>query len=891
MRKSAKSGAALAVVLLSTAVVATIAASMIALVNTQRQLNLRKELQLQANTVAEAAVDYAYSCLVNDIDIRTLASSSVPSTGSAAFTLPTEAVAFLTSALPTPAGLDAWPSPITISIPEVRVLAPRSAVRYFVDPRDPASANDPNINNWVIERAIPIVAKVQVSAGETTCTAYVEKRIALRDVPLFQHAIFFSGQLQLHRGYRPVGDVHANGPLLINGNSGDQAQYSGFVSSASRMYRGSTMGDDVGGSGADAYGYTKLTLAGDLDFAGGVNPVATNPDGLLIYKERDGTTDIYASLPLNFDSRLSDWKEAAIARFNGHLADAAHQKPALVPTGSDGYRLDVASTTGTNEFTNGPYSLIEPLLPPGHAARKPAAANRMNLEANCSLILRVECIDLADPDLVLLDANGATIPRTLVEGTTTETYTSADLKVASNISDAFRVKAYKWSGGPAPGAESPPTLLPVTLPPGVVGAANAAISSIDTARPLAFEPYAYDPVYNPANPSYSGNSNAWKVASGLHDSRLGRGVDLLTIDVAALKAVMEADPASLSGDAKTFRDEFSISHASAPALGAEWNGGIYVEFPTSLDIDTSAAANTKNGIATYKFQYGPAETRHPDRVADSDSRAARTDGIVPIAPQLRRYPPSSGGYGDTVLANRFYAIPAVQLINAKQLPDPHRSPGFTLATNAPLYLLGSYNSDGDYSTATNVTATAADAYAGTDTGEVMSAIFSDTFTVLSEHWIPAKGNNRERSFPGYQGASESCRHVPRSGTTCIEIGACIATGEFPIFEFFFHALEGFEDFRTGVNAIVVKGSTAGILHSEIQHIKQAYGRDPTRDIQVYCRGHGFYALTSVRYTWNLMDGLSAPLVPCASVTTMIGFRLLRPGDPDDRTFLQSAGFL
>jgi hypothetical protein len=285
---------------------------------------------------------------------------------------------------------------------------------------------------------------------------------------------------------------------------------------------------------------------------------------------------------------------------------------------------------------------------------------------------------------------------------------------------------------------------------------------------------------------------------------------------------------------------------------------------------------------SYKFNHGTAEVLHPDRAAATDTRKGRTDRIVPIAPELRRYPSS----GDSKnIGSRYYAIPAVQLINAKELPK--LSPGFTIATNAPIYLVGSYNSDGDYATGTNITKTGSKDYSENDPNEVSAALFCDTFTVLSDTW-PA---NRLNSFYGW-GSDSTKRPVALDGTKRIEIGACIATGEYPIFEFFFHSLENYEKFNaTSVNPIIVKGSVVGMFHSEIQHVKQAYGRAVTSDVEDAWNAHGAHAFTSVRYHKELILGTFPPGTPRAQVTYQVGYRLLRAGNADDKALLQQAGFL
>jgi hypothetical protein len=283
-----------------------------------------------------------------------------------------------------------------------------------------------------------------------------------------------------------------------------------------------------------------------------------------------------------------------------------------------------------------------------------------------------------------------------------------------------------------------------------------------------------------------------------------------------------------------------------------------------------------------------------------------------------------------VLENPTWAIPAIQIINAQLLPNPVSSRtgtpiitgngsattpttvynGFTIATNATIYLVGDYNSDGDTTTpsATSyLTApSASNNYAPYQTPdvavtgwvgpEVPSAIFCDYLTILSNNWESVRAN----SEPGQTGDSGNLRKVPATGTGsgAVEISACIATGEYPIFEFMLHALEHWGNFyypdsgnadTAHHNPIVIRGSVCGMFHSEFQHIKQAYNRDATMDMQNFYSGHGYDAIPSVRFSQWLSSGIFPPGTPTANIYSQRDFRLLRPGNAADMTIIQSAG--
>jgi hypothetical protein len=893
MKKSNK-GSALLVVIISVVVVSVIVASVLSLINTQRDLNLAKELQLQAVNTAESAVDYAYNYILNDIANNTLATSSyIPTTGYKAFTFDTATQAFLTGSVTPPSDVTGKTGTITFSDLSVHVM-PRVAAaggqRYFVDPNNPANANDPNIGQWVSASVIPICASITATQGGHRSTVYVQKNISIRQVALFQYAIFFQSQLQLHRGYKVVGDIHANGNLLLNAHNEDSSLYNGHITSARHIYRGSTI--DNGGSGGDGFAYTKEITDvtspqyGYLDLSSGsVKLAATGTSGQIqIYKGDKSGSDETATLNGTMDSRLSNWKDVATATFDGYLRDSAHEVPVLTPVGSSGYREGPTST-----LNNGPYSLIEPLLPADNPAHKKDNSNK--LEANASLIFRVEAVvnsSTGAPTTVLKDQSGNTVSR-------------SNIAQAVNTTDEFVVRAYASTYNPESGGDLQPSLVPVPLPKSVIGKANSSITGIAAGGDGRVEAYSTS-FASGGNFNSSGKANdpaKLLVDTGLHDPRLGRGVQPVTLDVAALRNILEGDGtnkrdgSTMSADDKAFYNTFNNlpgSSNSGVSSAPAWKGVVYVEFPTSLTIDATGTPNTdSSGVTTLPYAYGNAELRNPDRTSNTDSSGSRTDSIVPIAPELRQYPSS---FSDQTLTSRRYAIPALQVINGGKLPYPKNgvgnpvAAGFTIATNAPLYLKGNYNDDGDFSTGTNLNSTGPTDYATADPnwGEVPAALFCDTFTVLSNEW----SGNRAKSFNGYNNGSNA-----RPVSTRVEISACIATGTYPIYEFFTHALENYSSLYGKSpywNPIVFKGSMAAMFKSEIQHIKKAYGRDDNKDIQVYYTGHGNSAIAATRFHQFLANGDFPPGTPFNNVFTQVGFRLLRPGNAGDAAIIANSGF-
>jgi Tfp pilus assembly protein PilX len=1028
-----QAGTTIAVAVIMILVIGIIIASVTSIVASQRRLAIHREAALIANNTAETALDYAYSYIMKDIKANTITSSTfVPHTAGTVqtFTFPvgSEAESFLKNPPALPTGYSGTLSNVNITLNstnvKIQVEAPTQVTVGTAKMYKVGSAGNANAQNqWVTETVVPIVAQVTAKYANQSYTAMMQKSIDVIQVSLFQDAIFFQGSLMLHRGYPDLGSIHTNGNLAINAHGGETGNYSGEVSASKSFFRGQDFENSEGDDGP--YAYNPVDSSGTWTAAIGttIESHASQSYGEISVLVANSTTGLLAletsGAAKPTDSNNTCWTNksgvGSAGQFNGNLRDQAQSTAVVNPTGSAGYQQAVPVTPQTDNFVNGPYSLIEPLLPTGNTYRW--SDNSNNLEARASLIFRIECTKSGG--IVTSTTNGTV-------GTT-----SWDLSTTTNphcFGDYFVVKAYKNPSTNWGVANPTATLIPVALPMEVIGqvddslicpvsadpistnifnaattpstktasnlyyrtnrilgagngngalvktgsGSSATYSCVATALPNlngdgTFESYLFN---TQSSKTYTVNTNAatvaaaaQTVATGLHDSRMARGVNLLTIDLGKLKQIMEADPSTFSAAtdagkaAKAFRDTFAVA--------TEWNGVLYVELPTALTASTTASVvqttdqtssvgwGATDARTSYKFDPGTPELRHPDRMGDTDDCTAsnaylpsgytpsltwttpsRADNMIPIAPQLRGYPPasslSSGNFPDSVLENPTWAIPAIQIINAQLLPNPVSSRtgtpiitgngsattpttvynGFTIATNAPIYLVGDYNSDGDTTTpsATSyLTApSASNNYAPYQTPdvavtgwvgpEVPSAIFCDYLTILSNNWESVRAN----SEPGQTGDSGNLRKVPATGTGsgAVEISACIATGEYPIFEFMLHALEHWGNFyypdsgnadTAHHNPIVIRGSVCGMFHSEFQHIKQAYNRDATMDMQNFYSGHGYDAIPSVRFSQWLSSGIFPPGTPTANIYSQRDFRLLRPGNAADMTIIQSAG--
>ena len=350
-----------------------------------------------------------------------------------------------------------------------------------------------------------------------------------------------------------------------------------------------------------------------------------------------------------WDSRQSTWEEKASQLWGGMLKDSAHGVPTLNPVAIDDYEPD-DPTTGSDELENHAYALIEPLLPVGHTDRKSNTTRYEKFSMKAGLLLKV------------------------VEDT--------------SKTSGYRVDAYKYNRSsahsllPSLDAFSDPTPVQVDLPTGLIGDANADMDAIENdGEP---EPYEY---------GYSGTN---EVEGGWYDRRQRQKLDILSLDIGKLKNLIDDGHSwDVSG---TGLPDYNPNH--------DWNGIVYVEFPTHTD----------SGGASDNIVLADVEP------SSADNNQATTPGI------------------------------ALALIDGGTLPQStfNSQKGLTVATNAAMYIVGHYNSDND--------ATAADSANKTDTLEVPAGIVADSVTLLSGNWPTNRAKSDENlvnSIPSNRPAKDT----------------------------------------------------------------------------------------------------------------------------------------
>ena len=316
------------------------------------------------------------------------------------------------------------------------------------------------------------------------------------------------------------------------------------------------------------------------------------------------------------------------------------------------------------------------------------------------------------------------------------------VEIDSTTFTGLRIRAYKWrryNTGIPVNVQLPfdgnllidtagnPTLQEITIPDrntssllasDLIGVANSAISEVDNT--------SYSNI--PQVESYMDASGI--VTAGLFDHRQDMQISLITLDVGLLRKLVDnqANVSTTNLASEYFKDA-SGNVTYDPKT--DWNGVVYVMFP--MESPSGSAA----------------------------------DSIVRAAPSIT--------VTNSLGMSKTYNL-GLQLINAEYVPSPSFSPnpGFTLATNAPLYVIGHYNADGleHPNDAQEIETSHYKDSFGNYYNEPPSALMADTITLLSTDWTPSGKNNRSYS-------AESDKWNRTVVNTNLEVSAALLTGVTP----------------------------------------------------------------------------------------------------------------
>lgn len=470
-------GSGLILVLIVTAVMTTVLASVLDYARSEKRLNSHAYLHMEAKNAVESVLEYGFAQLHQRFNSLTSFSLDSLQPTSNPLILPDE---FYEMYDGTTAD-DTLSEVVLPAQPYVANSSPKSQSTELIGGVVPPgqwtfisetlNEDDDLKGKRVFIRGVELLgrATVQDTFGNQK-SVYATQTLQVRDAPLFAHAIFYNLDMEIAPGpeMHIYGPVHANGDIFVQSNN--SLNFHQPVSTAGAIYHGPK--DDIG----------KSTSSGNVRF---VDRTDTLVD------MNDGTGWL--------DSDESDWKVASAERWHYNVQSGDHGIEKHNPVAIDDYVPDDPSTF-TDELRNYAYQLIQSSMN-NSSADYDEGVEQQKFAYNAGLTIEIDT------------------------ATGTASYYTYNRDAQGNV-------VYDGSGNPEKVYLTPDT---------------------DFVQVDAFNSTTFDAAVD-----------AGTEPNMMWDKRRGTGVGLATIDVGALKDLVEGDDRWSGTDAGDF-----------------WTGVVYVEFPES----------------------------------------------------------------------------------------------------------------------------------------------------------------------------------------------------------------------------------------------------------------------------------------------------------------------
>jgi hypothetical protein len=330
-RISSNRGAALLTVLIFTAILALITASLIRYALAENRLNHRSRLLAESRYLAESVVDYGFAQMAARFERQRV--------------LPEDEFQRRPLILPREsfhAKSNADPSYFEI----VGGTIPQTVSFDYIDPTDPNNGRDPLIGQMVFTREIYVYGRAAVvdRLNGSLVRSYTSQRLQVRDAPLFGNAIFYNVDLEFSPG-APMsihGTVHSNRDLYLITDS--TLHFLSKLTSARKLFHG---GQPGGGKEVNPAGSKALNIKIDRP---------PGADGKIVSREMwaDGAV---------VDSRATDYRSVSEDRWARRVQTQEHnmqeQRPIALPPMSD---VDDPATPRVKE-NNPAHAMIAPAQP------------------------------------------------------------------------------------------------------------------------------------------------------------------------------------------------------------------------------------------------------------------------------------------------------------------------------------------------------------------------------------------------------------------------------------------------------------------------------------------------------------------------------------------------
>ncbi|MDX2110807.1 MAG: hypothetical protein SFY80_11255 [Verrucomicrobiota bacterium] len=690
----------LAVVLIITTAMSMIIAGTLTNAVMEARLNNQQYTTLSANNAAESLTEYGVAQLIKRWQYQTVFRDSELSTANKPLTVNSDFISFLTRR----SGSTNADKRVTIKNWALigGVVPPN--IQFYVDPEDPENKDDRHKGKMVLARDVEVYASATASTpyiGDRT--AYAAVTFQLRDAPLFSHAIFYNMDLEFHNGP----DMDIMGPVHSNGNiwavSQGYLKFHGIVTTA-KDYRVSMMAKPYQGdwTSMPGEGAQKGTSVWMKDADG--TWLNTYRGSGTLSKESSYWSSVASATDLTAAGWPGGWADWSSNKFDGNLQSKVHNVPKLNPVGYDEY---VPDETGSTEVKNHAYALIEPNMKLTDSKHKNLGEDE-KLARKAGLIIRVHKSTNGTTK-----TNGQALPANAVRlrkrpspdsgwSAGTRDWINGSSTTPSTYNTDYYVSFHTLKR--ADPLEPNSALVLNTESRTIVNAKGESINIL--ASEVIEEDIRMSPYFDPNNTSPKTSAGAalrarfdemiaahpfvkdgsGNITSGMRDQR----IDATMPEADSNLNVVEINMAALANEIEVSNGNMFDNYYTP----YRYNGVVYVEF----DRDTAATVRS-----------------------DNITKAVKNHALML----------TQGGGSNT---------------NLGRVPNPsfninkeNRDEGFTLVTNAPLYVKGHFNADGNMSTPSATDFNNSDVIA---TPRPPVALAADAITILSNSWTMAGSKNK-----------------------------------------------------------------------------------------------------------------------------------------------------
>jgi len=682
--------------------------------------------------------------------------------------------------------------PVNVSSSSTSLKVKTGTKLYYVDPANiPPNETDPFASLWIKRKDYQVVAKATAVPpnGDPPVSAYVREVLSVRAAPLFEWAIFYaSSDLEIFPGAQMVinGPVHTNFNMLAYANAGGSLKFYGPVTVTGNIYHAPEYPPSDNGQSNPVN--SEVSFAQNQGNGGNIAPFNMYSEGFW-HDSSFGTDQGLSGSPTSgskaLDSLLTPSINAQFATYakktwpTNNLLTSAMGVQAFNPAG---FTYPLISGTDPN---GSPYVADSEFVDNGSQfpLQLPYQVTS-TLPSYSPPIIDTHIIDPTTSPVTTAKGNVSYLndppddyfARTMVP---TSTYYVGrkgleDIKYA-NIANlyilvivntstpTFSAKVYYY--GPYNSRNIGATGYG---PNGGIclGEVDYGANGLPAASPVPNEPTALVRFV-----PYSEDASNTYVLTGLYDQRQKAPADLVELNVTALRlaltAVNTGDPtyaimnnslpspnndgtptiwgSGTMGHANTLLNDNTAGYRDSLATWGGWNGIIYIDVEYAL----TSAHGHQVGVAIDNALTTP-QPAHLDGVT-----GGVTNNLIPNDVDANGNPAPITANDPTGLG----AVVGPGTFGA----NGTKVPGLTIATDAPVYIVGNFNADGKHLNA--------DASSQPDdedphsldqwptvSQEVPASVIGDAVTILSPNFFdpnPANSNNIPATNPGSIGATNA----------------------------------------------------------------------------------------------------------------------------------------